>query len=326
MDRTVTAFLTTLLFTSTAHADLPTVAEILTNMGAPASDEQQVLAGEFITRTLDPSNERELAVAIAFFVKRPPADLVEDARRGLFLGVDTNVIATGALDGTVGVDAFSSLKLGADEQKLYSAAKPGETTNLSTGEIAQLAGAGSASGDRVKQILIARYDAYRQSGLAGIAEYARDGGKTSSVAADMRGASELAKGFKTHAPAFYDALLNYPASKPAGFVENFRWMHYLAHGDPTLVLVHGFFLPVGEAFAIARRHYYVSRNYNAEQALIAFLPVPEGTLVAYVGRVWTDQVAGFGGGMKRSIGSNLLQSQLEALYQKSRTLAEQGAH
>jgi hypothetical protein len=41
--------------------------------------------------------------------------------------------------------------------------------------------------------------------------------------------------------------------------------------------------------------------------------------------VWTDQVAGFGGGMKRSIGSNLLQSQLEALYQKSRTVAEQGA-
>ena len=50
MERTIAAFLITLLFASSAHADLPTIGEILTNMGASAADEQQVLAGEFLTR------------------------------------------------------------------------------------------------------------------------------------------------------------------------------------------------------------------------------------------------------------------------------------
>ena len=42
----------------------------------------------------------------------------------------------------------------------------------------------------------------------------------------------------------------------------------------------------------------------------------KGTLVLYTNRTSTDQVTGFGGGTKRSIGSKLLDSQLEGLYQK----------
>jgi hypothetical protein len=47
-----------------------------------------------------------------------------------------------------------------------------------------------------------------------------------------------------------------------------------------------------------------------EQAMAGFLPVSEGTLVWYVNRTSTDQVTGFGGGAKRSMGAKLMGSQL----------------
>jgi hypothetical protein len=42
----------------------------------------------------------------------------------------------------------------------------------------------------------------------------------------------------------------------------------------------------------------------------------QGTLVFYANRTSTDQVMGMGGGTKRSIGSRLLRSELEALFAK----------
>ncbi len=65
----------------------------------------------------------------------------------------------------------------------------------------------------------------------------------------------------------------------------------------------------------------MSGAYNSEQAVAAFLPVQEGTLVVYINRTSTDQVTGFGGGAKRSIGAKLLTSQLEDLFGKLRKAA-----
>ena len=48
------------------------------------------------------------------------------------------------------------------------------------------------------------------------------------------------------------------------------------------------------------------------------LPVQGGSVVIYANRTSTDQVTGWGGSVKRSIGSELLESQLEALFQKAR--------
>ena len=53
-----------------------------------------------------------------------------------------------------------------------------------------------------------------------------------------------------------------------------------------------------------------------------WIPVKEGTLVVYTNHTSTDQVAGFGGGAKRSIGAKVMASQLRALYDKVQTAAE----
>ena len=68
--------------------------------------------------------------------------------------------------------------------------------------------------------------------------------------------------------------------------------------------------------AVPPRGFYATTGYNCEQALAAMIPVKKGTLVVYGNRTSTDQVTGFGGGAKRSIGSKMLASQLEGIFSK----------
>ena len=42
--------------------------------------------------------------------------------------------------------------------------------------------------------------------------------------------------------------------------------------------------------------------------------------MAYVNHTFTDQVAGFGGSMKRGIGRRMMASKLEAVFKQSRTI------
>jgi hypothetical protein len=118
-------------------------------------------------------------------------------------------------------------------------------------------------------------------------------------------------------------LGSYPAGKPAGTEEIFRWTHFDAHGTPTISLQHNLYVPDGDAWMVVQRMFYVSASFNAEQALMALLPVQGGTVAVYGNRTSTDQVEGFGGSAKRSVGSRLLESQLEAIFQKARTAVTQ---
>lgn len=62
------------------------------------------------------------------------------------------------------------------------------------------------------------------------------------------------------------------------------------------------------------RQFYVSEGFNCEQAIAALLPAQGGTVVIYSNHTSTDQVEGFGGGAKRSIGRGMMAKQLEALF------------
>jgi hypothetical protein len=171
---------------------------------------------------------------------------------------------------------------------------------------------------QVRSALLARLQAYRANGLAGIAPYAHADGKSRSPAEELRTATQASKKLQQHAPAAYQFLLSYPNGKPPGTEEIFRWSHFDAHGVPTLALTHVLLVPDGEAWIVAQRQFYVSTGYNAEQAVAAFLPSQAGTVVVYANRTSTDQITGFGGGAKRSLGSKMLASQLEGMFEKAR--------
>ena len=307
-----------------AAAEIPAAAAFLADVGFDPKQVAQVEAGGRVAIPLEPSHERELVAGFAFLVHAPQAELVQDLRTGLLDRVDPNTIAFQMIPGAAASGDFAKLALQPGAQKRaqsYVGATPGGDLNLSREEIAAFVALGSgapvsAVEQTLRSTLLVRLQAYQSKGLAGIAPYARSGAAQRSVSDDLRAATVATKRLHTMAPAAQALLLRYPASKPPGTEETFRWSHFAAHGVPTIALTHSLYVPDGDAWVVVQRQFYVSSGYNCEQAVAALLPMQEGTLVVYSNRTSTDQVTGFGGGAKRSIGSKLLASQLAALHQK----------
>ncbi|HXV37101.1 MAG TPA: hypothetical protein VEC18_08120 [Myxococcota bacterium] len=310
-----------------AAAQLPESGALLADLGLSESEIAQVGGGALVRHAVPAASERELTAGLAFQVPVSPAELVGNSKRNLLDSTDPNMIAFGVISTPATLDDFAKLTLEPGAQKRaqqYLKARPGDDLNLSAAEIAAFqklgAGASTASVEaQVRSALVARVEAYRAQGLAGIAPYAREGGAQRSAGDELRTAAQASKKLEQYAPAAYQLLLSYPNAKPAGTEEIFRWSQINAHGVPTFVLTHVLLVPDGDAWLAIQRQIYASTGYNAEQAIAAFLPSKGGTVVVYGNRTSTDQITGFGGGTKRSIGSKLLASQLEDLFEKART-------
>ena len=80
---TVLTFLLTMLGAATAvRAEPPTAAQVLSDLGFSASDQQRVMQGEFVNSEVAPASDKDLSVAIAFLVKASPADLSQRVLAG----------------------------------------------------------------------------------------------------------------------------------------------------------------------------------------------------------------------------------------------------
>jgi hypothetical protein len=294
---------------------------VLNKLGFPSDAEQQVLAGEFVETGLPTTSERDLNVGIAFLVKQPPDKLVRTVQEQMLMQrIDPATIAYGKFEGDGTPAQLAGLKLTPAQQKAYADAKPGETLNLSSEEITALNAAGkdpAAIQDKVHELLLARYRAYRAKGLAGIAPYARKGSKT-DPAADLSAVIATARKSALLPAAFYDLLANYPKDIPADAVETHYWSQFTAHGEDTIALVHTLQATFAGTLIGVNRHYYASTGYNVVQAVTGFLPVEGGTLVIYTNHTSTDQVGGFGGSAKRGIGRKFMAGELKKLFDKGR--------
>ncbi len=138
-------------------------------------------AGQIVTLSPQPSNEREIAAGFAFFVPTAPNDLKKEIQSGLLSSIDPNTISRGGIRGSL--DDLSALALKPDRESRANAcasATAGDVLNLSTGELSSLQGLGGP--DDVEKVfrtgLFARYQACRSKGRAGIAPYDRGSGKS----------------------------------------------------------------------------------------------------------------------------------------------------
>jgi len=314
------------LVTGLAHGQ-PTADQVLTGMGLSPADKARVLQGEFVTADLAAVSERDLAFAIAFLVdKATPGAISARLLAGDLIPADAQIQAHGEIRGAGTMEDLAGLHITAEEAGALSRAKPGDALNLSAPEIASLRAAAGGSPDAVRdalgKLLLARHQAYRSAGLAGIAPYDRGGGRVSQVAPDLRKATESAKGLAAYLPAFQKVLLDYPNATAPGLQETFFWVKALIHGQPTYVLTHVLIAPEGAARAFARRQYYVSTGYNAEQSVAGFLPVQSGTVVVLASHAFTDQVTGFGGSMKRSLGSSIMARKMKEIFDTGRKMLD----
>lgn len=268
-----------------------------------------------------------MAVGLTFLVEQPLAEVLKAFRTMVDLKADPHLSASVPIRGSGAPGDFASLVLEPDgeaEAKRYLAASPGDALNLSADEIQAFKALASSGGDpkakveeQLKRLLLARYQAYLERGLGGMAPYERRSGAC-EPSGELRRASDAARLLKQHAPALQQVLLSYPQGKPAGLEEHFYWLRYNHDGRPNYTLRQRMDLAVGEVFATADREFYVSHGYNTSQAFAGLITVPEGTLVVYRSRVSTDQVAGFGSSVKKGIGRSVMAKQLTDIFERSR--------
>ena len=303
-----------------SHAQ-PTADQVLTDVGLSPEDKQRVLGGELVSADLSGVSDRDLAFAITFLVKTTPDALSKTIVAGDLIAADEQVKNYGVISPAGSLTDFEKLDLSNQAAQALTSAQPGESANFSASEFAELAavrgGTTYAVQQQLHRILLARYHAYRASGLGGISPYDR-GGSTADVATDLRRAGRSALHLQKYMPGFYAMLADYPKATVPGMRESFHWLRYHIQGKETYVLSHLIIAPEGAARVVVQRQYYASTGYNGEQAIAGFLPVHEGTVVVYGTHAFTDQVEGFGGSMKRRMGRRVLADQMKKLFEADR--------
>ena len=289
---------------------LPTADEIMKELHLSDSDQQKVRKGDIVDWSPSEGSDRELALGMVFLVKSKPEELAEMYREALILKEVSVITASGRITGEGTMADLSSVALKPNPEKeaqRYLDVEPGDKLNLDAKEMAgfqALKSAGKDGSVPVKQVevliregLLARYQSYYTKGLTGIAPYERGSGDQRNAGNELLLSTKQLSGVAKHLPAFHNFLINYPngltKEEAKNFEEQFYWLNIDVFGRPTYVLVHRMMYHSGDAVFAVERQYYTSHDYNSMLQGIAALPTKDGTFLFYIGRVSTDQVAGF---------------------------------
>lgn len=300
------------------------VEDILASFEFSSSDAAKVKKGEVINRVASSTNERELA---GFFALLVDADL--EALRETFLTSSIKKETDEAIAQLENIEDpenpdFSSLKLNDAIAKDLLSSKKGDPFNLSADEYALFHALGKKATtaqveDVMKKILKQRCLDYHHKGLEGIAPYQRSR-EAYEPGKELHLKTSKSPKMKELFPQFYKYLLEYPNSKPdkGHVIEAFCWMNFTIDDKPTICLSHkvGYFEDVG-FFAVCDRHFYVSRGHNSVQMIAGgFETDDQKTLCLAVSRTSTDQVTGFGGAAKKTIGAKIMCGRLADNFQR----------
>jgi hypothetical protein len=316
-------------FSAVVYAN-PEIEEIIQHLPFSQQDIQQIKSGKLVTaRPSKETAEEELAVVLAFVVKTTPAELEKKFIKGVSVGLPEEVLTYQALTVASTEKDFSKMTFSSDESREidnFLSVEPGNKLNLSAEEMKQFQSIKNTvdkKADRKKavevqlhKVLLSRFQAYTKAGTKGIGPYQREKGKQYLLGDFFQNATQIDGILKQWYPGFYQALINYPANKPAQLQESFYTLKLNVEKRPTFTLLHRMILEQGGAFALSVRQYYVTQTYNGQQDLALFLPVEQGTLALGVFRTSTDAVTGFGGSAKRAIGGRMFASSLSKLYEQ----------
>ncbi len=127
---------------------------------------------------------------------------------------------------------------------------------------------------------------------------------------ELRSATQGYRLLREQLPDFYEAWAEFPRRpRPTwDLIHRFFWILQEVEGRPTVVLSHAMAgLRDGRAL-VAERQFYVARSYNVSETVWGGLPAESGSFVYYHNRTSTDQVAGAGGSVRKTIGRRVMQT------------------
>jgi hypothetical protein len=327
--------LLSLLMLSAAHAEVaaPTFDEALSALGFGADAKARILKGEILSKDLAEGSDKELAAVLAFRVRAPLAQLLEAARSGKTLAVDSDILGLGKAPTEFDQLGYTPAEAGEAYAVLNVA--PGSKFNFSKAEIerwqalkAKLKGADprkdaaalAAVNAQYRAILADRLAAYQKGGLPAIAPYTR--GKTEAKPGEELAIAEKGSLAGKAFPEFQKALAGYPTANQTGLEHDYLWIKQRVEGRPILILTHRMYLQGKDYIVGAQRQIYVGASYNSQQSITGGREEGGLVLAIYGNRCSTDQVAGMGSGMKHGIGRGQMVGELKSHFENVRKLLE----
>lgn len=268
-----------------AQASVPaTAVAAAKSYGFTDAEIEKVLHGDVLTKDLKEGSNKELAGVAAVWLPKPVAEFADIALEGRLLPLDASIRSLSVWKPEASADkAFTDLPVDTAQQAM----------------------------------LKGRYDAYRKYGLKGILPYDRGAKNTASPGELLALAIKETKSLD-RLPGYADGLLNFPADSLPGMEHRFFAYQQDVEGNPTVILTHRAAVR-GEHYAlITEQRYYVSLTYDCRFIVSECFEVPGGTLVLYVSRIFTDQVAGFGTSLKHAIGRGRMLAKVAANLKRDR--------
>ncbi len=318
-------YLISLLFFSITMADAkPSSSEILALAGVSEHKIGQLDQGQIITHDIQETTEKELAMSVAIYLAVPLEKVVDYMRNVELFAIDADVTAYGVIPKNANSNDFNGFAFSSKQMDeaidLLNTGK-NDRFNLSNQEISSISALQTsvANADeknlangvmhKYREILQQRWQAYRNSGLRGIADYSRDDG-TASPATELYISVENCKVLTRYFPELFESWINYPASLPSGVEEHFYWINRLVENRPTAIMAHSVLQMTNSGALIIARQFYVGHSYNSSHMCVGMLPYRDGTLVYYIESSSTDQVTGIASGLRHAIAREQLKNQM----------------
>ncbi len=321
-----------------AEVRIPSIEEVIQSIGFTAEDQKALLAGEIVSKDLDRVGEKEIIAAVAMRLPVPFAKIGEVYPEGSDIEIDTNNLGYSFLGVPPKDNEWAALAFDAGESEELETileAKPGDDLNLSAEEFAQLGdrlsgvtadqeGAAAAVSDAYRDLIKARFAAYLERGLDGVAPYDRGDGKTVSAAEEIRkvwGTDD--EFFGTYFPALNTAFLSFPQDQSDEIENEFAWRKQKVEGRPAFILQHSQ-IQEGEGYHVwASKQVFVGHTYNSQVTGGVFLPYEEGSILFYFNSTSTDKIAGFFSGVASSVGQSRMNESIKRYFDAAREKSSQ---
>ena len=305
-------------------ASAPVAEDVIALLTLKQGQIAQLDQGKIVAFDIDEATQKELAIGLVMYFPSSPAKIAAFFKQGDLARVDPDISAHGEIKPGSTIEAFKGFVFTPEQRNEVQnllAAEAGDQFNLAAEEINSFAAlkkklTGANETDQItgvsqhyRQILFQRWQAYQKRGLAGIAPYAR-ATASANPADELRSAATSSRLLALLPSNLQQAWLKYPTQLPPATEERFFWLNRRVEDRSTAILSHRIQQTNDNFSVILVRQFFVGHSYNSSHLIIGCLPYRNGAIVFYAHRTSTDQVAGLGSGLKRSIGREHMKKQM----------------
>jgi hypothetical protein len=328
-----------LLPAASATSD-PTSERVLHYLSFTPAEQDALRRGEITSHAVNELSDKELAITMAMLVPTKVADLLDFLRSGKALETDRDSLAHGVIpidaSGHFDEAALAGVVLDPSEGKEVRnllESGPGSSYNLSDAELRTFADlrrtfpakergkdprCAEAVVSAYRKVLRDRLAAYLDRGLSGVDPYVRDGETRADPADELRKAAGAARFLEQWYPQVFAAFLDFPKADQSGIENRFLWLKQTVQDRPTFILSHRT-LCIRDGIAVAaERQFYVGHSYNSLQILVGLVPMEGKTLVVYLNRTSSDQVAGVLTGTRHGVGRHIMEKEIRGQFEDVR--------